>query len=788
MKFTLNWLREHLEGDYSLTHVVGALNTLGLEVEEVKDPSSSLNGFIVAHILEAEKHPDADRLKVCKVAYMDGKPPLQIVCGAPNARAGIKVVLALPGVVIPSIGKELKPGVIRGIESQGMLCSASELCLSNESEGILELPENAAIGSSVVDALGLADPMIDIAITPNRGDCLGVRGIARDLASKSVGALKALKIPEIKGAFNVETSVRFDFENKEDCPVFMARVIRGVKNGESPTWLKRRLEAVGQNSISLLVDLSNYFMIEFNRPSHFFDLKDIKGEIVLRSAKENELFVALKGVEHHLPKGAIVLEDNDGILSLGGIKGGERGGVSDSTTDILIEMAHFHADRISETGRALGLLSDARYRFERFVDLHQLNEMMDLMADFVIQNAGGVASNLQVTGKIEDHRKAIAFDPQLIKILSNVDVSDKEAFEILARLGCVINGQNITPPTWRPDITLPEDLVEEVLRIKGYDHIEAISMPRATQKIKNFESMKFDHLQYIRKGLTSKGYLEAVTFSFMHSAKAEMFGVDLKTVTTLVKNPISSELDIMRPSILPNLLQAVSHNQARSVMSGGLFEIGPQYQNSDPQGQSLMISGLKYGLTQEKEWHSPQKMVDVYDIRGAVDFITNNGDYTISQEGPSWYHPGRVATLKVKDKIVGYFGEIHPKILKAFDVKGPAAAFEIFHGNLKISSAKSEFQKSIYQPVERDFAFVLSKTVPAQSLLKAIESLKIKEISSLKLFDVYEGTGLKEDQKSIALRAVFESFDHTFQEDEIETFAKAIITAVEQSTGGTLRQ
>ena len=788
MKFTLNWLREHLEGDYALSDVVGALNTLGLEVEEVQDLSKSLNGFIVAHILEAEKHPDADRLKVCKVAYMDGKDPLQIVCGAPNARVGIKVILALPGVVIPSIGKELKPGVIRGIESQGMLCSASELCLSSESEGILELPENAPVGGSVVDALGLNDPMIDIAITPNRGDCLGVRGIARDLAAKGVGILKALKIPVIKGGFNVETPVRFDFENKEDCPVFMARVIRGVKNGASPAWLKRRLEAVGQNSISLLVDLSNYFMIEFNRPSHFFDLKDIKGDIVLRSAKENELFVALKGVEHHLPKGAIILEDDAGILSLGGIKGGERGGVSNSTTDILIEMAHFHGDRISETGRALGLLSDARYRFERFVDLHQLSDMMDLMADFVIQNAGGVASNIQVTGKIEDHRKAIDFDPKLIKALSNVDISNKEALEILERLGCVMDGQHVTPPTWRPDITLPEDLVEEVLRIKGYDHIEAISMPRATQKIKNFESMKFDHLQYIRKGLTSKGYLEAVTFSFMHSAKAEMFGVDLKTVTTIVKNPISSELDIMRPSILPNLLQAVSHNQARSVMSGGLFEIGPQYQNSDPQGQSLMISGLKYGLAQTKEWNSPQKMVDVYDIRGTVDFITNNGDYTILQEGPSWYHPGRVATLKVKDKVVGYFGEIHPKILKAFDVKGPVVAFEIFHGNLKISSAKSEFQKSIYQPVERDFAFVLSKTVPAQSLLKAIESLKIKELSSLKLFDVYEGTGLKEDQKSIALRAAFESFDHTFQEDEIETFAKAIITAVEQSTGGTLRQ
>ncbi len=769
MKFTLEWLREHLKGEYTGDDVINALNTLGLEVEDVTSRGKGLENFTVAHILETQKHPDADRLKVCKVQIEDGKAPIQVVCGAPNARENLKVIFARPGALIPSTGKELKTGVIRGVESQGMLCSGAELLLDTESNGIMELPQNARVGEKIIDLLDLNDWTIDIAITPNRGDCLGVYGIARDLSAKGVGVLEPLPPTNVTPSFDFPCHVVLD---TKDCPVFLGRVIKGVRNGPSPVWLKNRLEAVGQNSISLLVDLSNYFMLEFNRPCHFFDLDDIQGNLNVRSAREGEEFVALKGVHYTVPEGAVIIEDAQGLISLAGIKGGERGSVTESTTNIFIEIAHFLPDSIAHTGRALGLHSDARYRFERGVDAHAIHDLMERLTAFVIEHAGGEASKVKTFGTLPESPKPIEFDPALIQKLTGVLVENP--FEILSRLGCDVHLPHVTPPSFRPDITLPQDLVEEVLRISGYDQIKTLSLPKTTQNTKGLEKMKFDHASYIRKGLAARGYFETVTFSFMHSKKAKYFGAN----DLILKNPISSELDMMRPSILGNLLDAVSSNQSRSLLRGAFFEIGPAYENTQ---QHQVICGLKYGLESEKEWLSPARMVDVYDIRADIDFITGGTAFSLIQGAPSWYHPGRSGTLMIKDKLLGYFGQVHPNILKAFDVKGTVVAFEIFQGMIKLSKSKTPFEKSQFQTVSRDFAFMVSKETPAGNLVGAIESLNLGKVT---IFDVFE----KEDEKSIALRVILDPKDHTFTEEELAAATAKIITTAQSKTGARLRQ
>ena len=779
MKFTFDWLGEHLKGEYTLEDVINALNTLGLEVEEVASPGKGLEDFTVAHILSTQKHPDADRLKVCKVQVKQEEDPIQIVCGAPNARENIKVVFARPGVIIPSTQKELKLGVIRGIESQGMLCSGAELLIGDNTDGIMELPETVQVGEKIIDVLGLHDWVIDIAITPNRGDCLGVYGVARDLAAKGLGVFNEL--PPVSTNSNFEFSKKITLESK-DCPVFLSRIIRGVKNEPSPSWLKNRLESVGQNSISLLVDLSNYFMLEFNRPCHFFDLDKLEGDLKIRNAQEGEIFTALKGTQYSLNQGALVIEDEKGLISLAGIKGGERGSVGPETTNILIEIAHFQPDAIAHTGRYLGLHSDSRYRFERGLDTHAMEEMMERLSAFVLLHAQGEkepeVSKIQTSGTLPPLRQPIEFDPALIEKLTGVAVEDP--WDILKRLGCTVEGFYVTPPSWRSDITLAQDLVEEILRINGYEKIQTLPLPTTTQNIKGLEKIKFDSCEKIRKGLAAKGYFETITFSFMHSKKAQNFGQN----DLILKNPISSELDMMRPSILGNLLEAVCKNQSRSIMRGAFFEIGPQYETKDHNThQHQMICGLKYGLKDEKEWFAPSRMVDIYDIKGDIDFITQGTTFSLTPEAPSWYHPGRSGTLMIKDKVLGYFGQIHPNILKIFDVKGTVVGFEIFHGMLKLSSPKpkASFERSNFQCVERDFAFMVKQETPAGSLVKAIEDLNLGEV---KIFDVFE----KDGEKSIALRVTLDPKDHTFTEEELQALTLKIITTVQSKTGGTLRQ
>jgi phenylalanyl-tRNA synthetase beta chain len=533
---------------------------------------------------------------------------------------------------------------------------------------------------------------------------------------------------------------------------------------------------VGQNSISLLVDLSNYFMLEFNRPCHFFDASAIQGNLVVKNAQQGEVFTALKEVEYRLPEGAVVIEDDQGLISLAGIKGGHRGSVNLETTDILIEIAHFHPDAIARAGRALGLHSDARYRFERHVDPFVMEDLMERLTAFVLLHAGTEvgtkAGTVNVTGALPEASGKIDFDPALIQKLTGVDV--KDPWSILEKLGCSVEKTFVTPPSWRSDITLPQDLVEEVLRIVGYSSLETLSLPATTQNTKGLEKMKFDLTTRVRKGLASKGYHEVVTFSFMHSQKAAHFGKN----DLIIKNPISSELDMMRPSIVGNLLEAVAKNQARSLMRGAFFEIGPQY---DDQGQQAMITGLKFGLEEEKEWFGSSRTVDIYDIRADIDFIAKDTPFTLKAGAPAWYHPGRSGTLMIKDKILGYFGQIHPKILKDFDVKGTVVAFEIFQGNLKLSKPKESFEKSSYQCAERDFAFTVTKETSAGDVVVAIETLNIK---SAKIFDVFE----KDGEKSIAVRVTLDPKDHTFTNEELEMLSKNIVTTVEKQTGGTLRR
>lgn len=785
MKFTFNWLKEHLDGDYSVDDVVLKLTSLGLEVEDVVDASKSLKDFTVAHILSTQKHPDADRLKICSVQVENGQDPIQVVCGAPNAREGLKVIFARPGVVIPSTGTTLKLGVIRGVESQGMLCSGAELLLDTESNGIMELPTDTPVGAKIIDILGLDDVMIDIAITPNRGDCLGVHGIARDLAAAGLGNLKLPPSQEAPKQGTCSTQVTL---LRSECPLFLCTQVKGVKNGPSPSWLKQRLELVGQNSISLLIDLSNYFMLEFNRPCHFFDLNDIKGNLTVRGAKEGEGFTALKDVEYKLPQNAVVIEDELGIISLAGIKGGSRGCVHENTTDILIEIAHFSQDSIAQAGRKLDLHSDARYRFERYVDPHQMHVMMERLISFITQHAGGTATTVYAAGATPCLPNSIEFDAKLIQKLTGIKVPQDQANTILQDLGCKIEGAHITPPTWRSDLTLPQDLVEEVVRIVGYDHLETLSLPSSTQNTKSLEKIKFEYDSYVRKGLCARGYFETVTFSFMHSKKAGLLGADPQTSDVLIKNPISSELDMMRSSILGNLMEAVSKNQAKSITNGAFFEIGPQYENAEISGQKSMISGIKYGLAQETQWSSPSRMVDIYDIRSDLDFILENTPFSVQQTAPDWYHPGRSGTLYVNDKVLGYFGQIHPRILKEFDVKGTVVGFEVFTQNMRLSKTKGAFVKSLYQPVERDFAFLIEKSYPCGNFIKAIEDAKVKEISSVKLFDVFEGKGLEESQKSVAIRVIFESKEHTFTDAQIEELYSKVIEITEKKTGGTLRR
>ena len=797
MKFTLSWLKEHLETDASLAEIEARLTMLGLEVEGVEDPAARLGGFVVAHVLEADKHPNADRLRVCKVDT--GAGVIQVVCGAPNARAGLKVILAQPGTVIPVTGEALKKGNVRGVESQGMMCSWRELSLGEDHDGIAELDPSLPVGVKLVDVMSF-DPMIEISITPNRADCLGVRGVARDLAASGLGTLKPLKADAVPGSFQSPIGVKLDFtpDTLSACPYFAGRLIRGVKNGESPDWLKDRLTAIGLRPISALVDITNYITYDLARPLHVFDAAKVKGDIRARLARDGEKLLALNGKEYTLSSEMTVIADEAGAEAIAGIMGGEHSGCTEATTDVFLEVAYFDPIRTATTGRKLDILSDARFRFERGVDPAFIVPAAEIATRMILDLCGGEASELIVAGAEPDWRTSIVMRPERVAELGGVEVSKEKQEDILRGLGCTVSehadGLLVVPPSWRGDVTAEHDLVEEVIRINGYDLLPTVPLPRPSMP-KPLLTPGQRRASWVRRQLAARGLVETVTWSFLPSAQAKLFGgggADMH-----LANPISSDLDAMRPSVLPNLVAAAGRNADRGFRDVGLFEIGPQFDGPEPGQQRAVAAGIRAGRAVPRHWSEKTRAVDVFDAKAdlmaAIAAAGANPDsFQVAAGGPGWYHPGRSGTLKLGNKPVAYFGELHPATLAALDVKGPVVAFELFLEALppqkaKATKAKPALKSSPFQPLERDFAFVLDAAVSADQVVRAAKNADKALVTDIAVFDLYEGPHVGEGKKSIAITATLQPTEKTLTDEEIEAVAKKIVDAVVKATGGVLR-
>jgi phenylalanyl-tRNA synthetase beta chain len=795
MKFSLAWLKAHLDVAADANAIADKLTMLGLEVESLDDPAQKLDGFIVGHVLEAGPHPNADRLKLCQVST--GAATLQVVCGAPNARAGLKVALALPGTVIPATGAALKVGLVRGIESKAMMCSAAELLLGEDHGGIIELAADAPVGAPLAEALHL-DPVYEVAITPNRADCLGVRGVARDLAAAGLGTLKPLTVTPVPNSFANAIPVRLDFPAGEEkaCPLFLGRTIRGVKNGESPAWLKERLVAAGQKPISALVDITNYFTLDLGRPLHVFDTAHLKGGLTVRFATDGESLAALNGKRYQLADGMTVIADDSGVVSLGGVMGGESTGVGETTSELFIEVALFDPVRTARTGRLLAIDSDARYCFERGVDPGFAATALDLASRMIVDLCGGEASEPVIAGAFSPPAAPIAFRPDRVQRLGGIVVDDAKMRCILEALGCVVNENvaswSVVPPSWRGDITGEHDLVEEILRINGYDAILELSLPRPSV-VRPVLTPAQRRNGWVRRALAARGLAEAVTYSFLSAAASATFGGGNPEL--LLANPISSDLDALRPSLMPNLLGAVARNADRGQKDIALFEIGPQFDS--PERQTLVAAGVRGGRMVARHWATQARPVDAFDAKAdalaAVAAAGGPADgLQVGADAPSWYHPGRSGALKLGTKVVAWFGELHPRALAALGAKGPVVGFELFLDALPLPKvrqgrARPPFQPSPFQPIERDFAFLVDRSVPSDAVLRAARGADKALIADVLLFDVYVGTNLAENQKSLAIQVVLQPRERTLTDAEIEAASARIVDAVVKATGGSLR-
>ncbi|MHC8491679.1 phenylalanine--tRNA ligase subunit beta [Thalassospira sp. SM2505] len=801
MKFTLDWLKQHLDTDASIEVVAEKLTDIGLEIENVTDRAAALADIRVAYIEEAGQHPDADRLKLCRVNT--GDKIIQVVCGAPNARTGLKVALAQPGAIIPIDGSKLKPGKIRGIESQGMMCSTRELCLGEDHDGIIELPEDAEIGAPVAGVLGADDPIIEIGLTPNRPDCTGVRGIARDLAAAGIGTLKADPRQEVvAGSFDSPIGVTISGEIAENnaVPAFYGRYIRGVKNGESPDWLKACLEAIGLRPISALVDITNLVTHDLGRPLHVFDADKLSGDINVRYATNGEKLAALDNKEYELSDSMVVIADQAKALGIGGIIGGEETGCLEETVNVFVECALFDPISIAKTGRKLQVNSDARYRFERGVDPQSVAWGMEVATHLITEICGGEVSHVVKAGDVPNPRNAFDLRIDRILELGGVAVEADRAIEILTALGFEVSGSapviTAVAPTWRPDIIGEADLVEEVLRIVGYDKIPTVPLERETSLPVPALSPMQKRVGLTRRILASRGLYETVTWSFTDSRWAKLFG-ELKEGLFLA-NPISSDLDVMRPNALINMIAAAGRNQARGFADLSLFEVGPEFFGDQPGDQRLVAAGLRAGSTTQRSWTGSRRDVDVFDVKADVEALvdalgTNAANLQVNTEGaPAWYHPGRSAALQLGPKnVLGYFGELHPKVLKALGVKGRVVAFELFVENIpmpkKKGTARPSLNASSFQSVERDFAFLLDSDVKAEAIIKAARGADRNLITEVTIFDLYAGKGIEDGKKSLAFSITLQPTKATLTDEEIEAVSKKVVDAVEKATGGSLR-
>lgn len=791
MKFTLSWLKEFLDTDADLAAIDKTLTSIGLEVEEITDASAALAPFTVAEILHAEKHPDADKLQICKVNSNEGE--LQIVCGAPNARAGLKVALAKVGAVIPNGEFKIKKSKIRGVESCGMLCSADELGIGGDAKGIIELPENAQIGDSVVDILGLNDPMIEIAITPNRGDCLGIYGIARDLAAAGLGTLKPLATSTIKASENAPVSISIEDDN---CKVFVGRVIKGVKNPESPDWLKQKLAAIGLRPISTLVDITNYITFTYGRPLHVYDVSKLNGNIIVRSGKEGEAFEALNDKSYILKGGECVIADDTGMLGLGGVVGGVPSGVTEETTDVLLECAWFDPIHIAEVGRAHSIDSDARYRFERTVDPDFVLKGADIATQMILDLCGGTPCEQYVAGAEPIETETVNTSADFINQLGGISLSTDEMNEVLSKLGfsCETSGAelSITVPTWRPDVTQPADIAEEVLRIYGYDSVEAVPMPKQA----GVSPAAWDGIQQrsatVRRTLAGRGIHETHTWAFLAEDDATLFGYNDSNLALV--NPISSDLSVMRPSLLPNLIHAARRNQARGFDSINLFEVGPTFKNPTPKGQQTVAAAVRLGKASRKQWAQDDRDIDAYDAKAdALAIIESCGlnadKVQINTNVPDYYHPGRSGAITLGPKnILAYFGELHPATLQALNIDERMAACEVVLDAIPMPKKKANtaLRSSDYQAADRDFAFLIDADTSASTLLRAVRGADKELVKQVRLFDSYQGKGVEDGKKSLAITIRLQAEDRTLTEADIEAVAKKVTESAEKA-GAKLR-
>ncbi|MFZ4540333.1 MAG: phenylalanine--tRNA ligase subunit beta [Rickettsiales bacterium] len=784
MKFPLSLLLHYLTTDASLAQISTTLTAIGLEVDGIEDKSAELKPFVVAEILHAEKHPQADKLQVCKVKAAQGE--LQIVCGAPNARAGIKVALANIGTIIPTNGMEIKAAKVRGVESQGMLCSGAELGLSTDSAGIMELPLDAVIGTSIVDVLGLGDPVLDINVTANRGDCMGVIGIARDLAAAGLGTFTAH--PAHMFAAGAETyPIRID--DREACPAFVGRIIRGVKNGPSPEWIQRILTAAGMRPISLLVDVTNLSTLADGRPAHVYDLKKLTGGIVVRAAKDGETVLALNDKTYTLTPRDCVIADDSGVIGIGGIMGGKSTAVDESTTDILLEIALFDPERIAKTGRALQIDSDARSRFERGVDTAALSALEEHLAGFIVKIAGGNAGAATLVGEILKRKIEVPYSAAAVNALGGVDVPERRQREILTALGFRDHGDHMHPPSWRHDISQPADLAEEVLRIVGYDAIPLASLPKPTTISRPALDSGQVRASALRRAAAARGLHETYSWGFCSKEQADAWSMGCEHLEALeLLNPISADLSVMRPKIMPHLIDAVKNNLARGVKDIAIFELGAVFEDVTPAGQKTMLSGIRCGSSTGTHW-AGSEAVDVFDVKADLYALLDVAGINTAQltvipaKDVPWLHPGRSGFVGLGPKnILGVFAELHPGMLKQFGVDVPAYAFTLFVSSLPAlkTTKRKALNTSDFQTVSRDFAFVVDGNLASSELVRAVSAADKSLLRDVTIFDVYTGKNVAEGKKSIALTVTLQADDRTLTDAEIEAVATAILTSVKK--------
>lgn len=798
MKFTRDWLFDHLLTDRSFDEILDILPMLGLEVEGVTDRADALSAFRIAEVVSAEQHPDADKLRVCMVNTGSGEL-VQVVCGAPNARAGMKGVFAPVGAYVPGIDLKLKAGEIRGQASNGMLCSEREMQLSDEHDGIIDLPADAPLGDNFAIYAGLNDPIVEIGITPNRPDCLGVRGIARDLAAAGFGTLKDVDFSAQKGSYDSAIEWVIDESAEAFCPRISGTSFRGLENGASPAWMARRLEAVGQRPISALVDITNYIMIDLGRPLHAYDVDKIDGnQLIIRAAKDGEKMMALNEKEYTLDSSMFIIGDAHGADDLAGIMGGERTGVSDATTNMFIEMAIFDPIAVATTARKLNINSDARYRFERGLDVTSPDWVQGHVARLVMSICGGESSHVTFAGKGADWQRDIFLADDKVVNLTGMEVPADAQTRILEALGFSVKagkgGVTASPPPWRGDIDGAADLVEEIARIHGFEKLPMQHLPRehvvAQPSLSPVQARQFR----LRRALAGAGLMEAVTFSFHGESEAKAFGGGAEALQLV--NPISADLSVMRPSILPNLLTAVARNQDRGESDIALFEVGPIFLGDKPEDQRTACAGLRHGATAPREWQNVGRPIDVFDAKGDAEAAlaalgVRTGSLQVQQGGPDYFHPGRSGRLLQGRTLLATFGELHPKIVSNFGVRGAVVAFEIHLDDVPMPKSKGParplLSMSVFQPVSRDFAFVVDEQVAAGDLLRAVKSGAGPLLSEMAVFDVYQGDNIEAGKKSVAITITLSPTKATLTDEDIEAISASVVQVAGKNCGAVLR-